>query len=155
MFSSHFKLPDIGRRGLSAFTLVEVIITMIVLSFGCLAVLNMQTSSLRGTTRSEHITVATYLAEAETERLKSVTFEDLTEAIENGRTRTKKIDRSMNVCPGNNTNGCKDYPYSMVTRYYPHFPTSFSHYIEVDVSWNDQSGNHTIGSSASVTDLSF
>jgi prepilin-type N-terminal cleavage/methylation domain-containing protein len=146
--ASKKKLPQ-------GFTLVEVIVTMIVLSFGCIAVLHMQSSSLRGSSKSDYITVATFLAESETERLKALNFEDLTEEIQDGTVVTKKFDRAMRMCQAKDLSSCDKFPFTVVTRFFPHFPTSFSHQAEVEVSWRDQTGNHKVIAGAAMTDLSF
>ncbi|MDR1036123.1 MAG: prepilin-type N-terminal cleavage/methylation domain-containing protein [Deltaproteobacteria bacterium] len=139
------------------FTLVEVLVTIAVIAFGCLAALLMQSSALRSNTMSDHMTVATFVAESEIERLKSLTFEELNaEIAERGPLATWWTDRMYRICPGSSAASCtKDYPFEVQLRYYSQYPTTFSNTTEVTVSWRDNTGRHSVHNAAAMTDLSF
>jgi prepilin-type N-terminal cleavage/methylation domain-containing protein len=153
--------PESAPNVPSGFTLVEVIITMCVIAFGCLAALMMQSAALKGNTMADNLTVATFLAESEVERLKAMTFEDLTAEIEASPTvssiptEQKKMDRFMKICSGGDLPACTQYNYSLTTSFYPRYPTSYSHTAEVKVEWRDNTGLHSVSYSTTMTDLAF
>jgi prepilin-type N-terminal cleavage/methylation domain-containing protein len=139
-----------GRRG---FTLVELIITVCVLSFGCLAVLQMQSASMRGSNLADNLTAATFLAESEMERLKSLPFTDLTLEANLGTVTTENLNRMGEVCltPPN----CPNYHFTRTINYYSNTPTSFSHQVEIEVSWRDNTGAHSVFYSGAITSYIF
>jgi type IV pilus assembly protein PilV len=57
-----------GRKAFG-FTLIEVLVSLVVLAIGCLAVISMQHSSMDGGVQAYSTTVASFLAESEVERL--------------------------------------------------------------------------------------
>ena len=136
------------------FTLIEVIVTVLIISIGCLAALMLQSSSLRSNNLSDHMTVATFLAESELERLKSLPFTDLTKEInDKGPTVTKTLNRKSEACPSGDS--CRQYPYTMTIHYYSGTPTSYSHQAEIEVDWRDNVGSHEVFYSAVFTDLEY
>jgi prepilin-type N-terminal cleavage/methylation domain-containing protein len=142
------------------FTLVEILVTIAVITFGCLAALIMQSAALKGNTRSDHLTVATFLAESEIERLKSISFDDLTAEIDPGNTlvstsSTKRMNRFMKECTGVELPACVNYPYTMTTNFYPRYPTNSTHQAVVTVAWNESIGPQSIVYSTAVTDLAL
>ncbi|MDR1080443.1 MAG: prepilin-type N-terminal cleavage/methylation domain-containing protein [Deltaproteobacteria bacterium] len=148
----------VPRRGLKrGFTLVEVLVTIAVIAFGCLAALLMQSSALRSNTMSDFMTVATFLSESEIERLKSLTFEDLnTEIDTRGPLATWWTDRLYRVCPSASASTCaREYPFEVQLRYFKQYPTTFSNMVEVTVSWRDNSGRHSVNNATAMTELSF
>ena len=54
------------------FTLLEILVSVVVLAIGCLAVISMQTSTMEGGARAYNLTVASFLAESEIERLQTL-----------------------------------------------------------------------------------
>jgi prepilin-type N-terminal cleavage/methylation domain-containing protein len=145
-------LPTSCNQG---FTLVEILVTILVLTFGCFAALMMQSAALRGSTKADHLTVATFVAETEMERLKAMTFQDLTALIQKSHKTVKKVNRILKVCEGKDAPKCVNYPYTIETTFYPRFPTNYSHQAEVNVTWNDNLGKHSVTYSASMTDLAL
>jgi hypothetical protein len=116
----------------------------------------MQTHALRGNLRADNITVATFLAESKTEYLKSLGFEALTTEIAMSATPDpERYDRYLQVCPSSDPDACRAYPYTLTTKYYPYYPTTFSHHTEVEVSWKDNTGTHSLIHSASITNLTL
>jgi prepilin-type N-terminal cleavage/methylation domain-containing protein len=144
-----------GAKG--GFTLVEVLVTIVVIAFGCLAALLMQSNALRSNTMSDNMTVATFLAESEMERLKSLTFEEMTAEIgDRGPDATWWADRMNQVCPTTTPETCQaKYPFEMQLRYFSRYPTNYSNMAEVSVAWRDNTGRHTVNNAAVMTDLSF
>jgi prepilin-type N-terminal cleavage/methylation domain-containing protein len=136
------------------FTLIEILVTVFVLAFGCLAASKMLAISLKGFNYADNITVATFLAESEMERLRALNFADLTyEATHNSEVVTGNINRLGQVCT---PPGCGDsFNFSRTVRFYPDVPTSFSHQIEIEVSWLDRIGRQKVTYSGVVTSFSF
>lgn len=58
------------------FTLLEVLISLIILSVGLLAVAGMHITSIRGNSFSHHLTQAVVLAESKLEDLKNLAYEN-------------------------------------------------------------------------------
>ncbi|MDR1085888.1 MAG: prepilin-type N-terminal cleavage/methylation domain-containing protein [Deltaproteobacteria bacterium] len=135
------------------FTLVEILVTVFVLAFGCLAASKMLTISLKGFSYADNITVATFLAESELERLRALTFAELTyEATHTPVVVTNNINRLGQVCT---PPGCDSFIFSRTVSFFPKTPTSFSHQIEIAVSWLDRIGRQEITYSGVVTSFSF
>jgi prepilin-type N-terminal cleavage/methylation domain-containing protein len=154
-----FKAPatSAAARSRGGFTLVEVLVTVAVIAFGCLAALLMQSAALRGNTMADNMTVATFIAESEMERLKALSFEDVGNEIDTeGTTRTWYTDRLYKVCPAASAADCQQqFPFEVTLSFYPRYPTSKSHLAEVLVSWKDNTGMHSVHNASTMTDLSF
>ena len=56
----------------AGFTLLEILVSLVVLAIGCLAAISMQTSTMEGGAQAYNTTVASFLAESEIERLQSL-----------------------------------------------------------------------------------
>ncbi len=105
------SIPSEGSKG---FTLVEVLISLAIFSVGVLAVASMQSWSARNTSSGNIMTVATYLARAQMETLKSVP--DVT-TLTNGASPNNPIDadgnpggiftRTWAVAPVTGLTGCR------------------------------------------------
>jgi prepilin-type N-terminal cleavage/methylation domain-containing protein len=137
---------------LSGFTLVELLITVAVLSIGCLTAIQMQANSLRSSNLADNITVATFLAEAEMERLKALPFPKLTVEAESGESVTTGLNRLGQVCV---PPACSGHIFSRTVTYYPYTPTSRSHQVEITVNWTDNTGRHSVFYSGAITTLAF
>ena len=136
------------------FTLIEILVTVVVIAMGCLAALWLQSVAMRGHAQSDHLTAATSLAESELERLRSLPWADLTVEVEEhgaaGWTQTA-LNRQGLVEP----EGRGPWTYTRVTRYYAKQPTSLSHQVVVEVSWRDMHGAHAVASTAALTSFSL
>jgi prepilin-type N-terminal cleavage/methylation domain-containing protein len=140
-------------NGLKGFTLVELLITIAVISFGCLAAIQLQLASLRGTATADHMTVATFLAESEMERLKSLTWVELTEESDEGAKVESNLDRNGLSCPSSTQ--CEGFVYNRTVRFFKGEPTTMSTQVEVEVSWRDSTGPHNVFYTAAMTSLTF
>jgi prepilin-type N-terminal cleavage/methylation domain-containing protein len=138
----------------SGFTLVELLITICVLAFGCLAAIQMQSASMRGTNFSDNLTAAIFLAESELERLKALSFTKLEEEGEVGTIVQPDLNRLGEICPTAPVS-CSQYPFTRTVNYFPSTPTSFSYQVEVEVTWRDNSGPHSVYYSGAVTSYVF
>jgi Tfp pilus assembly protein PilV len=144
----------ISKRGaLRSFTLVEILITVCVLTFGCLAVILMQQASLRGANYSDNLTGAVFLAESELERLKALSFTSLETEVEAGDKTVSNLNRMGKVC--NTIPNCGLFPFTRTVKFYPDTPTSFSHQVEIEVTWRDNSGPHRVFYSSALTSYMF
>jgi Tfp pilus assembly protein PilV len=140
----------ISARG--GFTLVEILISICVLTFGCLAVIHMHTTTLKGSNYSDNLTAAVFLAESEMERLKALNSSDLKDLVDDGELTHNNLNRLGETCPNSN---CSNYPFKRVVNFYPNTPTSFSKHVEIDVTWRDNSGPHKVSYAGAITALVF
>jgi type IV pilus assembly protein PilV len=127
--------PRCEKSSPAGFTLIEVLVTVVVIAVGCLAVLWMQSAAMRGHAQSDNLTLATILAETEMERLKSLSFPDLTveaEAAGPAGSVTRQLNRLGRAEP--------PAIYTLTTRYFTKQPTTLSHQVEVSVGWRDTQG---------------
>jgi prepilin-type N-terminal cleavage/methylation domain-containing protein len=136
---------------LCGFTLVEVLVTVVVIAMGCLAALWLQSAAMRGNSQSDHLTVAGFLAESEIERLKSLDFAAATKEAEDHE--TAPVVQNLNRWGEIQTDGSGVY--TRTVRYFPKRPTSLSHQVEVEVAWRDNHGSHRLDYTAALTDCSL
>ncbi|MDR2367398.1 MAG: hypothetical protein LBF58_04695 [Deltaproteobacteria bacterium] len=139
-----------GFRG--GVTLIEILISVCILSLGCLAAIQMKTTTIKSANMSDNITAATFLAEAEMERLKSLLYEELIAESEGGTVTTDKLNRLGQTCddtcdPGN--------IFSRKVAFFPGSPTVRSCQVEITIGWNDDLGSHSFLYSGAITSLSF
>lgn len=137
----------------SGMTLVEVLITIVILAVGCLATLKIQAASTAARGRAFHLTEASNLAKAEIERLKSLGRSELENEAAAGVKTERGLDSRGLVCP--EEGGCGGAGYSRVVRYFPRVPTSLSVQVEVEVGWLDSSGPGKLSQWAVLTWLTF
>ena len=150
-----------NRRPAGGFTLVEVLVTTLVIAVGCLGVLHMQSLSMQSGSKADQETVAAFLAESRLEALRAAPFTDL----DAGKTTTLCTregvccDKSnASACVGRNPDTNADYPkfpYEIGTTVITGEPTSFSKRIEIQITWNDVYGKRTLKYDAAVTDFAF
>ena len=110
------------------FTLMEILISLVVLAIGCLAAITMQTSTMGGAAQAFNLTEATFLVESEIERLKSTAF---------GRVAATSpapvsLTRDGQDCPAD---GSKGPCYILTTRVESRTPTSQSLWISIEVGF--------------------
>jgi len=122
-----------GREG---FTLLEVLIAVTIFAIGILAVASMQLTSIQGNAFGNEMTTATFLAQAQLERMKSVadvsidlpigTFQDSLNPMdenENSGVGGAIYNRSWTVAAG---------------------PSADSRQVSVTVNWRSGMGNHQV-----------
>jgi prepilin-type N-terminal cleavage/methylation domain-containing protein len=144
--------PKIINKLRSGMTLVEVLITVVVLAVGCLAALRLQLASTTTRSYAFHVTEASYLVKAEIERLKSLNRSELeTESDAKVKTENGLNAQGLTCLDGN----CHGNRYARTVRYYPKVPTSLSVQVEVEVSWLDSSGPQKFKQWAILTWLTF
>ena len=95
----------------SGFSLIEVLISLVILSVGLLAVAQMQVAAIRSIAFSRHMTSATYLARQQLEYLRSLPYDDSTPAaapIGNGGNQIKSKSNVSVFLDTHNSATCGD-----------------------------------------------
>ena len=131
----------------AGFTLIEILVTVVLIALGCLAVLWMQAVAMRANSQSEHLTVASTLAKSEIERLKCFPFEDLKKAVTDTESGVPINREGLTQTQG----GRAPRPYTRTIRLYEKQPTTRSHQVEVRVAWRDAHGDHEVVYTAVLT----
>jgi prepilin-type N-terminal cleavage/methylation domain-containing protein len=144
-------------RNRKGFTLIELIVTIAILAFGCFAALSMQHSAIRTNVISNKMTAAVFIAESEAERLKAYEREELLDYVAAaGNPVTWMTDNLGRECPYSTEAECRQrYPFKVTTKFYDRYPTVFSTLAEIDVDWHDNTGPHGVSYVAVMTSLSF
>lgn len=140
--------------GAPGFTLIEILITIVVIVVGCLAILSLQIAAMRGSSQADNRTVAVFLAESEIERLKALDVEILdNEAQDHKATPVVEVlDRFGHEYIESSNSGLA---YTRTVTYFPKLPTSLSNQVEVEVAWNDKFGEQRVFYTAIITSFSF
>jgi type IV pilus assembly protein PilV len=114
--------PSIGPN--AGFTLVESMLTLVIMSVGLLALAGLQITALRGNDLSRRMTTAVSIAEQNIEQLKNTPYTNIqTEAASEVTASNLHFTRQVTV-----TNG----------------PLPNTKSVSVLVSWQDQSKTHTL-----------
>ncbi|MDR1656333.1 MAG: prepilin-type N-terminal cleavage/methylation domain-containing protein [Deltaproteobacteria bacterium] len=130
------------------FTLVEILVSVVILSIGLVATILLQVMSIKHGTHADNLTVASLLAESEIERLRTFTkFNEIPNAIEPLVTMTREGE----VC----TIPSAACTFTMTTTLTPLQPTSRSHSIDITISWVGPVGPESISYEAILTDLNM
>jgi hypothetical protein len=137
----------------SGITLVEILITVCILTLGCLGAIQMKATTLKSANMSDNITAATFLAEAELERLKSLLYEELLVESEATTVTTNNLNRLGQTCTDDLCDS--SYIFSRKVDFFPGLPTVRSCQVEITIGWADDLGSHSFLYSGAVTSLSF
>jgi Tfp pilus assembly protein PilV len=116
-------------------TLVELLVSMILLAIGCLAALNLQATTMTQGNRSHQLTIASFLAESHAETLRTLAFNAVDQS-EN--TTPTKVTQAGEVCsgatpPADCSSDAKCY--WRTTTITPKSPTPSSLEVAVQVEW--------------------
>lgn len=132
-------MPDNKIYSLKArpgFTLIEVLVAVVIIAFGCLAAVQMQSAAVRGGYQADTLTAATFLAESKLESMRALGFEGLVnvsgddnESDGVGLTREGELLKECKWGPK-----CNFYRRTVVT---PSVPTTRSHMVTVQMWWRD------------------
>jgi hypothetical protein len=134
--------------------MVELLITILVLTLGCLAVVRLHVNALKSAHLADNITAATFLAEAELERLKSLSQATLQTESSSGTITSTGLDRLGRTCTGVGL-ACSNYIFNRTVSFHPRVPTTLSHQVEVVIDWRDSAGPHSVVHWAALTALAF
>ena len=119
------------------FTLLEILVSLVVLAIGCLAAISMQTSTMEGGALAYHMTVASFLAESEIERLQSLT---------RGRARVEPATPANLTRDGSACDPSRGPCFTRTTTIRDRTPTSQNLWVSIRVDFPGQSSNSKRGS---------
>ncbi|MDR2367802.1 MAG: prepilin-type N-terminal cleavage/methylation domain-containing protein [Deltaproteobacteria bacterium] len=132
-------------------TLVEVLITIMVLTVGCLAAMRSTATSDRAYSLAGQAALASALAESEIERLKSLSRFELEAEAGLGTRVEANLDRFGLACKGS----CPGPAFTRTVRYFPGGVTANSTQVEVEIAWPGGGGRRRVVRGTTVTWLSF
>ena len=137
------------RPGVSdGFTLVEILVSVIIISLGLVSAIYLQTMSIKQGSKADYMTVASLLAESEIERLRTfVGFNEIPDAVVAG---VENLTREGLPC-GADTGAC----FARVTELTEKTPTKRSHTVKVTVSWKGAAGADSVVYEAILTDINL
>ncbi len=140
------------RAGLKAgFTLIEVLVAIFMIAFGCLVAIQMQVVAMGSGTQADNLTVASLLAETQMELFRSQRMTDLKAGA------TYLCCTRLGDCqtrPQNDACGGSS-PYKLDTEIFSNEPTSRSMTLKVRVDWQDANGKRGMDYRAAITDYNF
>ena len=117
--------PRPGRPP-AGFTLVEILVSLVVLAIGSLAALSMQTSTMENGSQAYQMTTAAFLAESEIEHLQSLTCQQVASTA----AAPINLTQDGQACPADGSRGpC----FIRTVRVAPSYPTSLSVGVSVEV----------------------
>ena len=119
-------------KGTEGFTLLEILIAVSIFALGILAVASMQLTSIRGNAFGNEMTTATFLAQAQLERMKSVA--DVSTLATGG---------DANPIDGNENSGVSAAIYNRSWTVAAG-PSADSRQVTVAVNWSTGLGNHNV-----------
>jgi len=122
-----------GREG---FTLLEVLVAVTIFAIGILAVASMQLTSIQGNAFGNEMTTATFLAQAQLERLKSVA--DVSSDLPIGITADP-----LNPMDENENSGVSGAIYNRSWTVATG-PSADSRQVSVTVNWRSGMGSHQV-----------
>ena len=124
---------QIQMKGREGFTLLEVLIAVSIFAIGILAVASMQLTSIQGNAFGNEMTAATFLAQAQLERMKSVA--DVSTLVTN-------VDPD-NPMDENEDSGVAGAIYNRSWTVAAG-PSADSRQVTVTVNWSSGMGNHAV-----------
>jgi prepilin-type N-terminal cleavage/methylation domain-containing protein len=139
-----------GGNKPSGFTLIEILIAVCIIGFGCLAVITMNIMTNKTRNTSDNITKSTLIATTEIEKLKSLSFDELKNISDYTDANINSLGEKCDA-----DSGCRDYIFTRKVRVFSKTPTSLSYHIEVEVEWRDSSGPHAVLQNTVLTSLAL
>jgi type II secretory pathway pseudopilin PulG len=144
--------PGNHKIGWPGMTLVELFITIFILTVGCLAALKTMTNSAVAQSLANQVTIASMLAESEIERLKSLTRAEQERELPRGLRFDEGLDMFGFPCPGGKCPGQRYDRRVMTTDTYM---TALTTGIKVEISWDSFGEERSLVRSSTVTWLAF
>ena len=136
--------PSGARPG---FTLVEILVSVLIITAGLSSAIFLQVMTVRHGTKADNLTVASLLAESEIERLKTYTnYNKIPAGVAAGE---ESLTREGEPCPPGSAQ-C----FRRVTEIESGSPTRRSHTVTVTVSW-DGTGDNQVVYEAILTDINL
>lgn len=131
------------------FTLVEVLVAVMLIAFGCFAAGTMQIASLKSKDVAANAVTASFLVDSELERLKTLTINEISRLSDY---EDKNLDKIGQKCL-NST--CDGLSFDRKVRFFKGYPTALSYHLEIEVSWRDAAGPRSITHSAVLTGTAY
>jgi prepilin-type N-terminal cleavage/methylation domain-containing protein len=131
------------------FTLIEVLVAIALISFGCFAAGTMQIAALKAKNVADNVIVASFLAESELERLKTLSMNELTRLNDY---EDKNLSRLGEPSPSPRREGAS---FDRSVRVFQGEPTAMSYSVEIEITWRDSTGPHYVLHSAVLTGTSY
>jgi prepilin-type N-terminal cleavage/methylation domain-containing protein len=132
-------------------TLVELLITILVLTVGCLAAMRMMTTSSKTNSYANDSVIASILADSELERLKSLSREELANEAERG----PKVEACLDGRGLENPGDCAGKRFERKVSYFPEALTTLSTEVEVEINWKSLGNHRRLVRSATITWLTI
>lgn len=136
-----FRRPVGWLKTKSGFTLTEVLVSMLVLAVGCMAVISMQASGMNAGDRAASMSVASFLAEAQIERLQTKPIEEVKSVPPDEKGLIEKLTKDGSPCPAN---AQADSCFTRTTKTVCFTPTTRSCEVSVQVDWQAADGQHSV-----------
>ncbi|RMF93246.1 MAG: prepilin-type N-terminal cleavage/methylation domain-containing protein [Candidatus Schekmanbacteria bacterium] len=135
--SMHTEKSD--KKSEAAFTLVEILVAIVILSVGLLSIAGLVTTVIRGNAQSKRLTTAISLAQTKIEELKNKSYddsdlEDSNPANNNDLTSTTSVDHSETDIDGEGNPGGI---YTRIWNIADDSPSANMKTITVIIKWND------------------
>ena len=131
------------------FTLVEILVSVVIISIGMVSAIFLQTLTVKHGTQADNMTVASLLAESEIERLKPFTsYNQIPGGVTAG---VESLPRAGEPCPPGFSGQC----FSRSTELAQQTPTQRSHTVRVTVSWSNALGGDSVVYEAILTDINL
>jgi type IV pilus modification protein PilV len=112
------------------FTLVEILVSLMVLAVGCLGAISLQISAMKGGAQADQMTVAYFIAESQLELLRSKSFNDVPSFLSDLK-QPEILWRDGQKL--HEDKECTTRCYSRTTTIRPKHPTTLSHEIFIEV----------------------
>jgi len=125
------KLLKAARKTASGMTLVELLVTVVVLAFGISGILKLQSATMYSSSRSSALTMATFLAESQTELLRTMDYNRVAFVSQD----PEKLSRSGLDCTGSSPEPCF---FTRTTTLTTQVPTTTSTTVSIKVQWLKQ-----------------
>jgi hypothetical protein len=129
--------------------LIEVLVAVLLIGLGCFAAFSAQFSAIRAKSVSDHVMVASFLANSELERLRTLTHNELFHLKDYDEDKLTALGL---VCPDKS---CPGVEYLRAVKFYRKTPTAMSCQVEIHVRWRDIAGERSIARTAILTGSTF
>lgn len=144
------KMREFQIKALPAgMTLVEMMVTLVLLAIGCLAIMNLQIATMKQGAMANELTVASFLAETKIERFQALGLDF--DSVPNEPLGPEYLTMDGAAC----TRGSPGCIYTRTSTLIPKFPTSRSYEISVTVEWAGQVGVNSATFDTVVSAIGF
>jgi type II secretory pathway pseudopilin PulG len=135
-------------RAVAGFTLTELLVSILVLTVGCMTVISMQISGMSAGARANNLAVATFLAEAQAEWLQTMEVNKVSSVSK----EPEKLARDASPCDENAAPGLC---FTRTTKTACYTPTTRSCEVAIVVEWQGTDGPQRLIYDTVVSDFGF